>query len=84
MKIDGGADVEVVDDLRRSPCRPSGQCMAMPRRVGRVVVAVEHHVLGDGELADHAGALAVLGDVGDAAPVALARRGVGDVLAEEA
>ncbi len=65
-KIDGGADVEVADDPRPRLAVDRVPVHADAVGEGRRVVAVEHGVLGDAEVLDHAGALAVLGDVGDA------------------
>ena len=44
-----------------------------------IIIAVQHHVLGDGEIADHARFVAILGNMRDAHAVALAHARAGDV-----
>ena len=51
--------------------------------VGRIVIVVQNHILGNREIGDHATSMSVLGDMRHAHGVACAHRGVGDLLAQE-
>ena len=49
-----------------------------------VIIAVQHHILGDCEFADHPRFVAILGNMGNPHTVALADAGAGDVLSGKA
>ena len=74
----GGADVEFLDAFGCVAC-DRAEVEPDAGGEGRLVVRVEHHVVGHREVADQPVFLPVLGDVGDARVQSLLRRGVGQV-----
>ena len=77
-----GPDVEFTDQLGR-PAGHRAEVEPDPRRERRLVVLVQHHVVGHREVADQPVFLPVLRNVGHAGPEPLGRRGAGQVPAAQ-
>ena len=76
------AHVVLLDEAGGAVAHAVDQQPAVPRQLGRVVLA-QREVLRQGEVQDEAAALAVLGDVRDAVADHAARAGVGQLVAAD-